>query len=856
MKSSAVNIWFRFIVLFIFVGGTFVPAYAQVKSKGVVYGKITGEDGKGLFQANIQIKEASTRKETKILSVSKNDGSYEVQVPAETELTISYSMLGYIRQTNQIIVKPNDRIKLDISLQIQSTQLSTVVINERIDRTLNVTHIDPKSAAVIPSISGNVEALIKSQPGVSSNNELSSQYSVRGGNYDENLVYVNDIEIFRPFLIRSGQQEGLSFLNSDLISSISFSAGGFEAKYGDKMSSVLDIRYRQPTTFSGSVMLSLLGASIHLEGASKNKKFTWLTGLRQKSNQYLLKSMETKGEYNPSFTDIQALFTYTFSPKFEVSLLGNYAQNIYRLIPQSRETSFGTVNEALRLQIYFEGEEADRFNNGTAALSFNWRPNKDVSLKLIGSYFRSLETESFDILGQYWIGQIETDMSKPNFGDVLETKGVGSFLNHSRNHLTADVFNIEQRGSVTRPHNQFQWGVKYQREAIDDRLSEWTMIDSVGYSLPNPPQNPGDIVQNPDFQLSSSLKTQHQLTSNRTSGFIQNTFFLRTDSVKIWINTGLRSSYWDVNNEWLFSPRAIVYYKPNWKNNINFHLSGGLYQQPPFYRELRDLDGQLHLNIPAQKSIHLLTGTDWIFKAWDRPFKFTTETYYKFLNDLIPYEIDNVRIRYLSDQTAKGYAMGIDFKINGEFVPGLESWASLSIMKTEEDIKGDYYYKRLNSKGEVIIPGYTTDVMAVDSIRIEPGFIPRPTDQRVNFSLFFQDYLPGNPTYKVHLSLFYGSRLPFGPPNSPKYLQTLRIPPYRRVDIGFSKQIIGEDAKFKPKGGFRYIKSLWVSAEVFNLFQISNTISYIWVNDINNREYAVPNYLTPRQINLKLIARF
>ena len=856
MKPTTVNIWFRFLVLLIFVSGTFVPTYAQVKSKGVVYGQITGENGKGLFQVNIQIKETVTGGRTIASSVSKDDGSYELQVPAETAFTVSYSMLGYIRQTSPLIVKPNDRVHLDIRLQIQPTKLSTVVITERVDRTLNVTRIDPKSASVIPSASGSVETLIKSQPGVSSNNELSSQYSVRGGNYDENLVYVNDIEIFRPFLVRSGQQEGLSFLNSDLISSISFSAGGFESKYGDKMSSVLDIRYRRPTTFSGSAMLSLLGASIHLEGASKNQKFTWLTGIRQKSNQYLLKSMDTKGEYRPSFTDIQTLFTYTFSPKFEVSFLGNYAQNIYRLIPQNRETSFGTINEALRLQIYFEGEEADRFSNGTAALSFNWRPNNDLSLKLNGSYFRSLESESFDILGQYWIGQIETDLNKPNFGDVLETKGVGSFLNHSRNHLKADVFNIEQRGSFNRPHNQFQWGLKYQREAIDDRLSEWTMVDSVGYSLPNPPQKPGDILQNPEFTLSSTLKTQHQLTSNRTSGFIQNTFYLRSDSVKFWINTGLRSSYWDVNNEWLYSPRAIINYKPNWKSNISFRLSGGLYQQPPFYRELRDLQGQLHLNTPAQKSVHLLTGTDWVFKAWDRTFKLTAEAYYKFLNDLIPYEIDNVRIRYLSDQTAKGYAKGIDFKINGEFVPGLESWASLSIMKTEEDIKDDYYYKQLNSEGKIIVPGYTTNKVAVDSLRIEPGYIPRPTDQRINFSLFFQDYLPNNPTYKVHLSLFYGSRLPFGPPGSPKYMHTLRIPPYRRVDIGFSKQIIGEDAVYKPKGGFRFIKSLWVSAEVFNLFQINNTISYIWVNDINNRKYAVPNYLTPRQINLKLIARF
>ena len=856
MKSASVNIWLRFFVLFFIVQGTFVPTFAQIKSKGIVYGQITGEDGKGLFQVNIQIKETNTKGRTIATSVSKADGSYELQVRSETALSITYSMVGYIHQTIQVIAKPNDRVKLDIHLQVLTTQLSTVVITERVDRTLNVTRIDPKAAAVIPSVSGGVESLIKSQPGVSSNNELSSQYSVRGGNYDENLVYVNDIEIFRPFLIRSGQQEGLSFLNSDLVSSIAFSAGGFEAKYGDKMSSVLDIRYRRPTTFAGSAMLSLLGASIHLEGASKNQKFTWLTGLRQKSNQYLLKSMDTKGDYKPSFTDVQALLTYTFSPKFEVSFLGNYAKNIYRLIPQDRETSFGTVNEALRLQIYFEGEEADKFNNGTAALSFNWRPDKDVSLKLTGSYFRSIESESFDILGQYWIGQIETDLSKPNFGDVLETKGVGSFLNHARNYLTADVFNIEQRGSFTRPHYQLQWGAKYQHESIDDRLNEWTMIDSVGYSLPNPPQKPGDIPQNPEFNLSATLKTQHQLISNRTNGFIQNTFFLRTDSVKLWINAGLRSSYWDVNKELLFSPRAIIYYKPNWKSNITFRLSGGLYQQPPFYRELLDLQGLLHLNTPSQKSTHLLAGTDLLFKAWGRPFKFTAEAYYKFLNDLIPYEIDNVRIRYLSNQTAKGYAKGIDFKINGEFVPGLESWASLSIMKTEEDIKDDYYYKHLNSEGKVIVPGYTTNSVAVDSVKIEPGYIPRPTDQRVNFSLFFQDYLPDNPTYKVHLSLFYGSRLPFGPPNSPKYMHILRIPPYRRVDIGFSKQIIGEDARYKPKGGLRFIKSLWISAEVFNLFQISNTISYIWVNDINNRQYAVPNYLTPRQINIKLITQF
>jgi hypothetical protein len=856
LKSFSVNILFRFILLFVLVPGISIQSFAQVKNKGVVYGQITGDDGKGLSQAVIQVNEADGGKKLLLTAVSNNDGNFELQVPAETALTLSFSMLGYIHRVSQIIVKPTDRVNLSIRLQIEPKQLSTVIINERLDRTLNVIHIDPKSAAAIPTPNGNVEDLIKSQPGVSSNNELSSQYNVRGGNYDENLVYVNDIEIFRPFLVRSGQQEGLSFLNSDLISNINFSAGGFEAKYGDKMSSVLDIQYRRPYEFSSTVMMSLLGGSIHFEGISKNQKFTWLTGIRQKSNQFLLKSLDTKGNYKPSFTDIQTLLTYRLLQNLEVSFLGNYAQNIYRLIPQDRETSFGTINEALRLQVFFGGQEVDRFNNGTAALSFTYKPMYEIELKLTGSYFRSLESESYDILGQYWIGQIETDLSKPNFGDVISTKGVGSFLNHSRNHLTADVFNVEHRGSIVTAHNLLQWGIKFQHEAIDDRLNEWTMIDSAGYSLPYPQQKPGDIPQNPNFTISSSLKTQHQLTSNRYSGFLQNTFFLRTDSVRIWINAGIRSSYWDVNNEWLFSPRAILNYKPNWKNNITFRFSTGLYQQPPFYRELRDLQGQLHQNTPAQKSIHLLTGSDWLFKAWDRPFKFTTEVYYKFLNDLIPYEIDNVRIRYLSNQTAKGFAEGIDFKINGEFVKGLESWASLSFMKTMEDIKGDFYYNRINSSGHTIIPGFTTNNITVDSVRNEPGYIPRPTDQRVNFSLFFQDCLPNNPTYKVHLSLFYGSRLSFGPPDSPKYMHTLRITPYRRVDIGFSKQIIGEDATFKPKGGFRYIKSLWISAEVFNLFQISNTISYIWINDVSNRAYAIPNYLTPRQINFKLIAKF
>ncbi len=791
-------------------------------------------------------------------TVTDRRGRYELPVPAKEPVNLAFSFIGYARYSEQITLKPGERREINVKLESTSTLLPNITIEDSRIRTSTLTRIDPKVSSAIPSLTGNaIESLVKTMPGVSSNNELSSQYSVRGGNYDENLVYVNDVEIYRPFLVRSGQQEGLSFLNSDLVSSILFSAGGFEARYGDKMSSVLDIRYRKPVEFGGSASVSLLGANVHLEGISPDARWTYLVGIRQKSNQYMLGSLETKGDYKPSFTDIQGAVNFDIDEKWELAFLGNFSRNAYNLIPSDRETDFGTISEAYRLKIYFDGQEVDRFINYMGALTLSWKASPGSRYSLTASAFHTDERETYDLQGQYWIGKLETDLGSSEFGSVTEAEGVGTYLNHARNRLVADVINIEHRGNLTHGLHLIQWGAKWQHERIEDKINEWVMIDSAGYSLPMTWDSIGYI--NPDIQpvnqleLSEVFKSTNNLNSNRFTGFIQDNWELGDSSNKH-LTVGIRAHYWDMNRQLLISPRATFSVKPNWTRDVVIRLSGGLYYQPPFYRELRDRDGTVYPNIKAQRSIQIVTGADYNFKAWNRPFKLTTEVYFKFLDNLIPYEVDNVRIRYLPTQTASGYATGIDMKVNGEFVKGAESWVSLSIMKTEEDIKDDFYYTYYNQAGEEIISGYTTDNVAVDSVKVSPGFIPRPTDQRFTFNLFFQDYLPGNPTYKMHLNLVFGSSLPFGPPSSPKYMHTLRIPAYRRVDIGFSKMIKSEN---KPGKGFlKHFKDIWITAEIFNLLQFNNTISYLWVTDVNERRYAIPNHLTPRQINIKLAARF
>lgn len=822
------------------------------QEKAVVFGNVKDERGQAVEYANVAVIGYAGGVAT------NNKGYFELTVPADTSLDLVVTFIGYERKMYRIFLSDGQREELNVVMKYLAEELPAVLIQDKQIRHSNLQRLSPKVAAEIPTLGGGVEDIIKTLPGVSSNNELSSQYSVRGGNYDENLVYVNGIEIYRPFLIRSGQQEGLSFVNPALVSSILFSAGGFESKYGDKMSSVLDIQYKKPTSFGGSFQASMLGVEGSVEGVSKNQKFTYLTGVRYKTNSYILKSIETEGDYKPNFLDVQALFAYRISPKVELSLLGNYARNSYNVKPSSRQTEFGTIQEAYRLNIYFEGQELDRFENYMAALSLDYYPQDNLRLQFITSGFQTKESETFDIMGEYYIGKLENQIGDEQFGDVVEAQGVGGFLDHARNYLHATVLNAEHKGYLDLNSHYLLWGVRYQHEIINDKLNEWELVDSAGYTIPEPPFTVGDPfpVYNPQLEMFSAYQTDTSFRSNRFSAFVQNSWNFHLGKANSYLIAGVRFNYWDVNNQFLFSPRATLSIDPNWKNDILFRFSAGYYQQPPFYRELRDQQGRINPNVKAQKSIHFVAAMDWDFMAWKRPFKFVVEAYYKILQDLVPYTIDNVRIRYYGDNLSDGYAYGLDMKVNGEFIKGIESWVSLSFLKTMEDIRNDSYWDYYNAEGKLIVPGYSLDQEAVDSTQIFPGYIPRPTDQRVNFSLFFQDYIPRNPTWKMNIKLIFGSSLPIGPPNSPKYEHTYRIPPYRRVDIGFGKQLIGGYSSFGPKNPLRFIKSAWISLEIFNLFQISNTISYIWVKDKDGREYAVPNYLTPRLFNVRLAVNF
>ncbi|GAB4250189.1 MAG: carboxypeptidase-like regulatory domain-containing protein [Vicingaceae bacterium] len=796
-------------------------------------------------------------------TTTDKNGKFSIKIPANTDVVLAITHINFNTVKQPLNLKENETFNFSPELTKKVIDLSkfNVVATEN-TRPTTMTKIQPRLVKSMPTPSDHFEAILKTLPGVASNNELSSQYSVRGGNFDENLVYVNDIEIYRPFLIRSGQQEGLSFINSDLIESIAFSAGGFEARYGDKMSSVLDIQYKEPLDFEASATLSLQGASFHIEGPGLERRLTHITGVRYKSNQYVLKSLDTQGQYKPNFLDAQTYITYDISEKWQMGFLGNVARNVYNFIPENRKTEFGTINEALQLTIFFDGQEKDRFETYFGAITNTFKPKHNVELKFITSAFKSLEDEAFDIEGAYRIDELERDLGSSDFGEVSFNRGVGLFINHARNQLDATVLNFEQKGKITHEKHTTYFGLKYQHEFIKDRLSEWDYVDSAGFSFPHPADSVG--YTNPSLQpvqlleLQQVHKTNIAISSNRFNTYLQRNWrWMNEDSVFYTFSLGVRGAYWDFNKEFLFSPRASFSFQPNWKHDYLFRLSGGIYYQPPFYKELRGFDGIINNNLKSQRSYHAVLGSDHNFKAWNRPFKFVTELYYKYIENVIPYKVENVRIRYFAKNNARAYATGIDFKVNGEFVKGIESWFSLSLMQTQEDILDDYYYDYYNADGEKIIPGYTLNTVAVDSQRVEPGYIPRPTDQRVNVGLFFQDHLPNNENFKMHLALFYGTALPFGPPNNfDRYKDTLRMPPYRRVDIGFSVLLKSEDKKVKPASPFKHFKSIWLSAEVFNLLQINNTISYLWVMDVTGRQYAVPNYLTNRQINVKLHFRF
>ncbi len=823
----------------------FITAFGSqifAQSTGVLEGSLKDENDQGIFLANVAAVGIGGGTSTDSL------GNYSLSIPAGVKVRISFSHINYDSQMFEVTLNAGQTKTLNRILKLRENLMTEAVVNDQANRATTMSRVDPRIAIEIPSAGGGIEAVLKTYPGVSSNNELSSQYNVRGGNYDENLVYVNDIEIYRPFLVRSGQQEGLSFVNPDLVGSLNFSAGGFEAKYGDKMSSVLDVKYKRPRKFAATVAGSLLGGSLHAEGSSKDYRFSYLAGFRYRSNQYILGSLDTDGAYRPRFMDAQALLNFDIDDKWSVSALFNYAQNRYQFVPENRETDFGTISDALRFTVYFDGQEVNTFETMLGALTTEYRPTPKLKLKLIASAFRSNETETFDVQGQYFLGQLENNFGSDDLGEVAFNRGIGTFLDHARNYLTANVISARHIGKWFNGHRVLDWGVKYQYESITDKLSEWAMIDSSGFSLP---LNSGEL------QVSEVLKTTINLNSNRISGFIQNTWMF-SDTSKHTLTTGVRFHFWDVNKQFIATPRVNYAFDPKWeKTDMIFRASGGLYYQPPFYRELRDLNGELNKDLRAQQSYHAVIGMDYNFKAWRRPFKLVAEVYYKYLNDLVTYEIDNVRIRYYAKNNSRGYATGLDLKVNGEFVKGIESWASVSVMTVQEDILDDFYYDYYNSDGEQIVYGFTENNVATDSIKQSPGFIPRPTDQRVNFSLYFQDYVPKLPSLKMHLNLVFGSGMPFGPPDNTRYKDTLRIPPYRRVDIGFSYMLLGEKKKFVgPKNPLKYFKSIWISFEVFNLLGTNNTLSYLWISDITNRQYAVPNYLTARRINAKIVMKF
>ena len=822
------------------------------KNEGLLFGRITDENGKSIEFVNVAVLN------TQYGVVSDSRGNYSLQMPADTLMEVVFSFIGYEEQSYKIKLKDGDKIRKDVTLNVISTILPDAMVQDKAIKTSTITRLDARETVLLPtSGAGGVEDMVKTLPGVSSTNELSSQYNVRGGNFDENLIYVNGIEIYKPFLVGSGQQEGLSFINSRLISNIDFSAGGFSSEYGDKLSSVLDISYKNPTITAGSLTLSMLGAEAHAEGRTAKGKLSYLIGARYKNTKYLLGNMDTKGTYQPNFTDVQGIMTFNASSRLEISALGYYSRNSYLMIPATRETDFGNLQASYRLKIYFDGHELSKYSTGLGALSFNYSPNEDILLRLIVSAYSAVESETYDVQGQYWIGQLETNPGSEQQGDVITNQGVGTYVEHARNFFYSQVINIDHKGAYNYSDNTLKWGLRFQHQNIDDVINEWDMVDSAGYTQPHVVDsilNPNNPLQTP-LELKNVANSHNVISINNVDGFVQNSWQFENDKDDVWVLTaGLRANYWGYNGEINVSPRLGLAFKPHWERDMIFRLSGGVYVQPPFYREIRMFDGSLVAPEMAssQKSLQVVLGHEYNFIAWERPFVLTTELFYKKLKDIIPYEVDNIRIRYFADQKASGYSTGIDMKINGEFVKGIESWASLSIMKSAENIR---YF--VDSNGYLLSQTDVNNGADYDHDTIIRG-IPRPSDQRINFAIFFQDYIPFIPSFKVNLKLIFGTGLPFGPSESERYTQKMRMTAYRRVDIGFSKQLIGGDnaMSFGPRNPLKFIRNCWLSLEVFNLLGVNNVSSYMWVTDIYNIQYAVPNYLTNRQLNLKLILEF
>ncbi|MBQ5751459.1 MAG: TonB-dependent receptor [Bacteroidaceae bacterium] len=766
-------------------------------------GRITDENHNPIEIASVGV--AGEAKGT----VADLNGYYTLTCESKDSIVLIYSMIGY--QTRKRTFKnPTDTLTVNVmlpSLDIALQQVDVVDKQKQLGTTQQIEL--PDKLRLQPSASGNaIEDLIKSQAGVSSHNEMSSQYNVRGGNFDENSVYVNGIEVYRPLLIRAGQQEGLSFLNPDMVSAVSFSTGGFEAKYGDRMSSVLDVTYRKPREFESSVSASLLGASAYVGWG--NNKISITNSVRYKSTGYLLGTLETKGEYNPSFIDYQAYLDWRITDKLSLSVIGNISQNNYEFTPSDRTTSFGTLEDVKQFKVYFGGWESDFFRTFFGAAAMNYTPNEYNQYTLQASAFSTDEQETYDIIGEYWLDEINTN----------QTMGVGRYMEHARNYLKANVQAVSVTGKHYLKQHDLRWGVEWKREDVADKQREWELRDSLGYNVP--------VVNNglrPVYNLSSNISN----TTNHVSTYLQDTYKFTCSIGLISINAGARLSWWDWNNEVIFSPRVSVGLVPKFNDDITFRLATGIYYQTPFYKEMRDtttIEGittvALNKNIKSQRSIHLVMGCDYHFNLYGRPFKLTAEAYYKKLDNLIPYNIDNVRIVYYGENCAEGYATGLDMKLFGEFVPGTDSWLTFSVMDTKEKI----------NEGE---------------------WIQRPTNSKFCASLHFTDFFPGTERWKMSLQGTYADGLPFGPPHTGREKHTFNAPAYRRVDIGMSYRLLNNEDRIFRTGVRSWFKNVWLGVDAFNILGINNVNSYYWVKDINNNNYAVPNYLTGRLINARIL---
>ena len=832
----------RILVTF-FLSLVFITAASQNKT-ATISGRIIDENENPLSNISISILGRSTG------VVSSDSGNFLLKVAAQKPVALVFSHTGYVAQQKNFYLSQGETETITIRLKTAGVTMDEIVITDERERNENsLVKINPKTAITLPSTTGGVEALIKVLVG--SNNELSSQYNVRGGNYDENLVYINDFEVYRPYLVSSGQQEGLSLINPELAKNVSFYTGGFQAKYGDKMSSVLDIQYKKPVKFGGSAYVSLLEQGLQVEGSTKKGAVTWLAAVRNKNNRNLLSNQPTQGAYIPSASDAQAYITYQLNSKWQLELLGIFSTSSFSFFPESvKKTSsvFSPLYTAnLGLDIYFEGQEKDQYNTSLIGASIVNTVSKKLRIKWMISQFKDKEKENFDIAGAYLFGDRDFDNSSTTFGQIVNPLGAGYYQNYARNELDIEVWNAGVKGSYTMGKHFLQWGNSIEQTKINDKLRQWEYQDSAGYSLP---YNPSSL------NLFNAQNSTADLSIQKFTGYIQDNINLSKLKNDISLQIGARYNYNSLNKELIISPRVQASWKPRGEKDIVFKLAAGLYHQPPFYRELRRYDGTLNTGIKAQKSTQFVAGVDYNFNGpGNRPFRLTTEAYYKQMTSVVPYDIDNVKIRYLGNNNARAYATGIEMRLFGELVEDAQSWLSLGIMRTRENLDNDFYYQYKNAAGEIITPK-STDQIVADSIKNNVEWLRRPSDRLITVGLFLEDYLATNKNFKVHVNMLYGSNMSYNIPNSVKYRNGLIVEPYIRVDIGFSALLLSEKSSRRSHNPFRGFDNIWASVEIFNLIDRPNIISYQIIKDFTNNSFAIPNRLTPRLINFKLLARF